>query len=186
MSEEAVQQALVEAILYLETEGVSIGKLSKKTSLSKEKLEHYLSIIQTECSQTHRGVELVCIASRYRLIPKRKLHDYLRLEYAQYKREDLSRAAMETLAIIAYRQPISRARIETIRGVNVTRQLQVLLSRLFIRKETPKDETRYGVVFVTTKTFLEQFGMRSLQELPTLDEIDLIKFNSDKHEAATT
>jgi segregation and condensation protein B len=126
--------------------------------------------IQADCAEDFRGVELVEVAGGYQFRTKPKWAQWVqRLKKA--KPLKLSRSALETLAIVAYRQPVIRPAIEEIRGVDSGWVLRTLLERDLVRIVGRKEIPGRPIVYGTTKTFLEIFGLNALSDLPTPKEI---------------
>lgn len=109
---------LIEAIIFLENEPVSISKISKVSGLERERVLELIEHLMTIYTDSKHGIELVEMAGGYIFLPKRNLWEILKKYYGKKTNERLSRAALETLAIIAYSQPITKAEIESIRGVS--------------------------------------------------------------------
>ncbi len=137
-----------------------------------------LALLDESCAK--RGIELVQVASGYRLQVREELQPWIsRLWQERPKR--YSRALLETLALVAYRQPVTRGEIEDVRGVSVSSNIiRTLLERNWIREVGHRDVPGRPVLFGTTKTFLDYFNLKSLDELPTLAEIqDLENFEPE-------
>jgi segregation and condensation protein B len=162
---------ILEAALLASQEPVELAEL--KRLFNGELAAETLRSLLTELAEEWKGraVELVCLASGWRFQTRPELQPYLE-RLAPEKPPRYSRAVMETLAIIAYRQPVTRGDIEEIRGVTVSTQImQALENRGWIdivgQRETPGRPALYA----TTRGFLDDLGMRSLEELPPLEEI---------------
>lgn len=122
---------------------------------------------------TNKGIELIRVATGYRFRSRLEFQPYINKLY-QVKPVRYSRAIMETLAIIAYRQPVTRGEIESIRGVTVnSHALQTLLERNWIEVIGHKELPGRPELFATTNKFLEELGISSLHELPTLPDIEI-------------
>lgn len=139
-----------------------------------------LKEIEQDCAL--RGIELIQVASGYRFQVKPSLTDWVKRLYPKRKPR-YSRALMETLAIIAYRQPITRSEIESIRGVSVsTPTMKTLLDYQWIRvlayRETPGRPALYG----TTRQFLDHFNLKNLNDLPSLNELKEIELEENDEE----
>jgi len=171
------ETALVGAILLLETEPISEEELSKISELPVEHIALALQRLSAEFDQTIHGFQPIKSTSGWILAPKLEFWEKLKDRYSKKNEIKLSRAALETLAIIAYSQPITRAEIEALRGVNVDAMIKFLLSKNFIaeigKRETFGKPMQYG----TTKEFLRFFRMNSIEELPKLDEIESERFS---------
>jgi segregation and condensation protein B len=171
------ETALVEAILYLESDPLDEGTLSHISGLSRELVEKALENISERYGTEDSGLELVRIGGGVMISPKKEYWDNLKERYGKKNESRLSRAAMETLAIIAYSQPVTRAEVEDIRGVNVDNMLRLLMERNLVREmgkkeNTPGKPVQYG----TTRDFLKLFRLNSIADLPKLDESEADRF----------
>ena len=168
---------LIEAILYLENEPVNIATLKRITNKSRDELVESIQILQVEYSKPSHGVELTEIDGAFCFTPKKGYWESIRDRYGRRNDKRLSRAAMETLAIISYSQPISRTEIESLRGVGADGMIKHLLTLNLIkvvgRKDTPGRPSQYG----TTMEFLKRFNLTSISALPKLNELDRKKFS---------
>jgi segregation and condensation protein B len=163
--------ALLEALLFVSPEPVSVSRLATAVgNVSKAEVEQALMRLEQDLAQEGRGIQLAKLAGGYRLVTKAEYAPWLkRLDKAKAAQK-LSRSALESLAIIAYKQPLVRAEIEEIRGVETSGVLRTLLERKLVRivgrKEVPGRPIMYG----TTKFFLEHFGLHDIAQLPPLRE----------------
>jgi len=174
--EEARQAALIEAVLYLETEPLDAPALGRISGFSKEIVEKSLLTLSERYALPSSGVELSRVAGGVMPSVKKDLWESLREHYGHKNEAKLSRSAMETLAIIAYSQPITRSEIEAIRGVQADNMIRLLLERNLIRETGKKDIPGKPAQFGTTKDFLKVFGLESISDLPKLGETDSDKF----------
>lgn len=174
--------ALVEAILFLEAEPVDLRSLERITRLSREVVLDALTQLREMLSAPEHGLELTEIADGYALAPKSDLAPALRERYGRKNDAKLSRAAMETLSIIAYSQPITRTEVENLRGVNADGMMRLLLSRSLIKEVGRKDAPGKPVQYGTTREFLKLFRLSTIAELPRLDEADRKRFARDDEE----
>ncbi len=163
--------AVLEALLFVSSEPIPVSRLTTAIgAVSKAEVEQALKQVEQDLAQEGRGIQLVKLAGGYRLVTKAEFAPWLkRLDKAKAAQK-LSRSALESLAIIAYKQPLVRAEIEEIRGVETSGVLRTLLERKLVRivgrKEVPGRPIMYG----TTKFFLEHFGLENLTQLPPLRE----------------
>ncbi|MDR1095125.1 MAG: SMC-Scp complex subunit ScpB [Spirochaetaceae bacterium] len=171
---------LVEAVLYMETNPVTVDALARITGFSEDAVSLALSEIGTRCKGESSGIELLETAAGYLFSPKRDYWEILREHYGKKNRVKLSKAAVETLTIIAYMQPVTRAEIEQIRGVSADNMIRLLLERNLIREAGKKDAPGKPVQYGTTKEFLDAFHLASIAELPHLDEQDAEKFELEQ------
>ena len=170
------ETALVETILFLESEPLTVKGLSNRAQLSEEVIEKCLEILKGRYSAENSGIELSMVTGGWCLTPKKEYWELLKEQYGSHKEGKLSKSAMETLAIIAYSQPITRAEIEAIRGVGVDNALRNLVDRNLVKEVGKKDAPGRPTQFGTTKEFLKLFRLNSIAELPKLDEDDKERF----------
>ena len=157
----------IEAIVFAAAEPLDIetieNKISKKTNVEKILLK-----LQNEYS--NRGINLVCISKKWSFRTSPNLSEIMKQEKTVEKK--LSRAAIETLAIIVYHQPVTRAEIEEIRGVAFgTNTLEILMELNWVKPGGRKDVPGKPIQYVTTDDFLSHFNLQKLSDLPTVDEL---------------
>jgi segregation and condensation protein B len=164
-------KAILEAILFVSPEPVPVARLmSIVGTVSKAEVVQALGILTHDLDQQGRGIQLVQVAGGYRLVTKQEYGPWLkRMEKAKAVQK-LSRSALESLAIIAYKQPLVRAEIEEIRGVETSGVLRTLCERKLVRIVGRKDVPGRPIMYGTTKFFLEHFGLQDLSQLPPLRE----------------
>ena len=173
------EMAIVEASLFLESEPLGVATIARISGLSREAVQSALDALKERNSSEEFGIELIELGDGYVYSPKKELWEQLRGRYGKKNENKLSKAALETLSIIAYSQPITRAEVENIRGVSADNMIRLLQSRDLIgevgRKEAPGRPVQYG----TTKTFLKQFRLSSIADLPKLDDSERERFELD-------
>jgi segregation and condensation protein B len=164
-------KAILEAVLFVSPEPVPVARLmSIVGTVSKAEVVQVLEILRHDLEQQGRGIQLVQVAGGYRLVTKQEYGPWLkRMEKAKAVQK-LSRSALESLAIIAYKQPLVRAEIEEIRGVETSGVLRTLCERKLVRIVGRKDVPGRPIMYGTTKFFLEHFGLQDLSQLPPLRE----------------
>jgi segregation and condensation protein B len=168
--------ALIEAILYLESDPIDEGALSRISGLSKDMVKEALENLEVKYGAEDSGIELSRIGGGAMISPKREYWENLKDRYGRKNEGKISRAAMETLSIIAYRQPVTRAEIKGYRGVSPDNMIQLLLEKDLIRETGKKDVPGKPVQYGTTREFLKIFRLNSIAELPKLSEGDLDRF----------
>jgi segregation and condensation protein B len=168
---------LIEAILFLENEPIDLAALRRITNLPRDKLIEAIQVLQDEYSKPYHGLEIREIEGAFCFTPKKYYWENVRSRYGRRNDKRLSRAALETLAIIAYSQPITKTEIESLRGVGADGMIKYLLKMDLIKivgkKDTPGRPLQYG----TTMEFLKKFNLSSIADLPKLDELDREKFS---------
>jgi segregation and condensation protein B len=164
-------KAILEAILFVSPEPVPIARLiSIVGTVSKAEVVQALGILTHELDQDGRGIQLVQVAGGYRLATKQEYGPWLKRMDKAKAAQKLSRSALESLAIIAYKQPLVRSEIEEIRGVETSGVLRTLCERKLVRIVGRKDVPGRPIMYGTTKFFLEHFGLQDLSQLPPLRE----------------
>ena len=160
----------IEAILFVAGEAVSIRDLARALQTGEKELKTVLNEIGSEYDYEQRGFLLKRFGEKVQLAT-RPLYseDVLRL-LQPVQQQSLSQAAMETLAVVAYKQPVTRAEVEQIRGVKCDYSLQSLMMKGLIREAGRKDTIGRPILYATTDTFLSHFGIRGLEDLPPLPE----------------
>ena len=162
---------ILEGLLFVSGQPVTLKRLKDVLGeLDYEPLRRLIGDLQAESQQSRRAFRIQEVAGGYQLVTDPELAPWMK-RLRQLPREDtLSKPALETLAIIAYRQPLTKAEIEAIRGVDGTATLDTLLERQFVRvigrKETPGRPLLYG----TSEEFLRHFGLKSVEELPPMPQ----------------
>jgi segregation and condensation protein B len=178
------EAALVETVLFLESEPLDEASLSRITGLSHEVVEGAIELLLEECrASSSRGIEPVRSGGGWILAPKAELWESLKERYGKKNENRLSRAALETLSIVAYKQPITRAEIEAIRGVSADGMIRFLLEHEFVKEVGKKDAPGRPVQYGTTKEFLKYFRLGSIADLPRLDELEQGRFGMDLESA---
>jgi segregation and condensation protein B len=164
-------KAVLEALLFAAgDEGLSIQQISNVMNVTDMESLQWIETLKEEYQKEDRGIQLVEMAGVYQLATKKEYSDYLKKLVEAPGSQNLSQAALETLAIIAYKQPITRAEIEDIRGVKTERPIQTLVAKALIKEVGRADGPGRAILYGTTKEFLDYFGLKSLEELPELKE----------------
>jgi len=175
--ERAVQ--VLEAMFFAAEKPLDLRALEETTQFPREVLQAALTELQATYAPGSGGVALVDLGGRWQLRTEPQVGAYVR-RMLQVKPLRLTRAALETLSIIAYRQPITRPEMEDLRGVDCGAVTKALLERKLIRILGKKDEPGRPLLFGTTKEFLELFNLRDLTQLPTLREFQELSEESRK------
>lgn len=163
----------IEGLLYIVgEEGVTLEQLSTLFDILPAEVIIYLEEIKDEYNQEKHGIELVNYAEIYRFVSKTKVHQYAERLFKMSRSNTLSPSAIETLAIIAYKQPITRVEIEEIRGVGCDMMLRKLLMRNLIKEMGRSDAPGRPILYGVTKEFMDVFKLVSLKELPDLPSYD--------------
>lgn len=171
-------KAILEGLLFLVgDDGLTVEQASKSMDISTKKAEQLFDALQKEYVDDSRGFEIERYGSRYRFLSKAFVHEAAKKLFSIDKISKLSNAALETLAIIAYKQPITRVEIEEIRGVGADVMIRKLEARGLIKEEGRSDAPGRPFLYSVTDEFMDAFKLLSLDELP-----DLPEFNKDNND----
>lgn len=158
-------QAAVEALLFAAARPVNKEELAKIINLSENEISYCLENLKKQYQSEQYGIQLIEVAGGYLLGTKEQYAEQIELLLGQPQKTNLSSAALETLSIILFKQPITRAEIEEIRGVRIDRSLQTLLEKGLIEERGRKETIGRPILYGTSKEFLRYFGLFSLDEL---------------------
>ncbi|UTR09563.1 SMC-Scp complex subunit ScpB [Evansella sp. LMS18] len=162
-------KAVIEGLLFVAgEEGLDEKQMMEVLQIDRKTLKFYISEMKELYSSESRGIQITEIAGAFQLTTKSEHAPYFKRLVQAPSSTTLSQAALETLAIIAYKQPVSRVDIEDIRGVKSERPIRTLTAKSLIKEVGRAEGTGRAILYGTTKEFLEQFGLRSTEELPPL------------------
>lgn len=164
-------KSILEAILFAASEPISLEQFQDTLpDLDKRAIRRGLAELREDYQEMDRSFHLVEIANGYQICTRPEYSEWIQKFYTRQVRVTLSPSALETLAIVAYKQPVTRADVAAIRGVNSDSVLNSLLEKGLVRIAGRK--AGRSLLFSTTDEFLQQFGLKDASELPSLDEID--------------
>ena len=178
MSEELDKEAIVEGLLYVVgEEGLKIENIAAVMDIGTEDVKALLTNIESKYRFDQFGIELVNYGGSYRFVTKKAIYPYVQKLLHNEKAASLSNAALETLAIIAYKQPFTWVEIEELRGVGCDMMLRKLQARELIKEAGRSDAPGKPILYEVTEEFLNSFGLETIGMLP-----DLPEFNNDENE----
>lgn len=165
-------KGILESLLFAAgDEGLSSKQIAAVLEIEEQKAIEIIEDLKHDYDQVHdRGITIVILAGTYQLATKKSNAQYLKKLVDSPNTSTLSQAALETLAIVAYKQPITRTEIEEIRGVKTERPLHTLTAKALIKEVGRAEGTGRAYLYGTTKEFLDYFGLRSIDELPALPD----------------
>jgi segregation and condensation protein B len=175
---EARVRAILEALLLVSDRPVSVEQLHEATGIDRPRLQEGLAELARQFAEHQGGLVLAEVAGGWQLRTEPSTVEYIR-RFLRVRPQRLTRAAVETLAIIAYRQPVTRPEIEEIRGVDSAAVVKALLDRRLIKILGKKEEVGRPILYGTTRDFLEFFALKDLSALPTLHEFQEL---SEEHQ----
>ena len=166
-------KSIIEAILFAAGRQVNIKELIVSLEMSREDIENIIEAMKEEYKAQERGIEIIKIEDNYQLCTKKELYEFLYPILDKRSKPNLSNAALETLAIIAYNPRVTRAEIESIRGVGADACIYKLLEYGLIQEGGKADLPGKPMTYVTSNEFLKMFGYTSLNDLPELPKYKL-------------
>lgn len=176
---------IVEALLFVADEPLSAGKIAHSiTGLDSRQVRRVVEQLRTEYQAEGRAFTIEELAGGFRMLTRTEFHPYLKVLFRQPREARLSSAALETLAIVAYKQPVNRAEVEAIRGVDCSGVLHTLLEYRLIKIVGRSEELGRPLLYGTTREFLEHFGLRSIRDLPNVQELMQPKETADAEGAS--
>jgi len=172
---------IIEALLFASDTPLTIQKLKELLEVSSVKdIREGLDALDQHYQNSESAMKIIEIAGGYQIVSKEDYASYVQKLYKGRQASRLTQRALETLAIIAYKQPITKHEIENIRGVNVDGVVKTLLERNLVTIEGRQKAPGNPLLYATTNYFLEYFGLKSLDALPKLKEIDELLKEDDK------
>jgi len=165
-------KGILESLLFAAgDEGLSLKQVCSVLEIGDQEAMAVIEELKTDYDKDpNRGIYMIEIADTFQLVTKKSNADYLKKLVESPNVSFLSQAALETLAIVAYKQPITRMEIEQIRGVKTERPIQTLTSKGLVKEVGRAEGTGRAYLFGTTKEFLDYFGLKRIEELPPLPE----------------
>ncbi|MFZ5943455.1 MAG: SMC-Scp complex subunit ScpB [Bacillota bacterium] len=164
-------KAIIESLLFMSNEPLSLKQIEETTSFSQETIREVLGELKKEYDQTYHGFHVIEVAGGYLFATKPQYDRYIeKLVKPQFN--NLSHAALETLSIIAYKQPITRSEIELIRGVKIDKIVSTLVEKNLIQELGRKEGPGRPIIYGTTNEFLLYFGLKDLSQLPPITSED--------------
>lgn len=166
-------QGIVEALLFAAgDEGISLQQITNVIDTTVLQATDLIENLKEQYKKSDRGITIIEVGEVFQLVTKKQHSQYLKKLVESPGNGILSQAALETLAIISYKQPITRAEIEEIRGVKTDRSLQTLTAKALIKETGRVEGPGRAILYGTTKEFLDCFGLKTLKELPPLEEAE--------------
>ncbi len=173
--EENNLKSAIEALIFASEKPITLEQLKKVLgNLDALELKKIIEELKTEYEIQNRGLRIIEIAGGYQMIAGANFTPFLKKLFKERSNDKLSKPALESLAIIAYKQPLTKAQIESLRNVNVDGVMKSLLDKNLIRICGRKKIPGRPFVFGTTREFLEHFGLRTLEDLPKIEEFTVM------------
>ncbi|HIV52073.1 MAG TPA: SMC-Scp complex subunit ScpB [Candidatus Mediterraneibacter norwichensis] len=177
-------QAAVEAILFTMGDSVELGKIAAAIEHDEETTRKIIHSLMDRCEEEDRGVRIIELENSFQMCTKKEMYEYLIRIAKQPRRYVLTDVLLETLSIIAYRQPVTRLEIEKIRGVKSDHAVNKLVEYGLVEETGRLDAPGRPLLFGTTEEFLRRFNVHSLDELPSLNPDQIEHFKEEAEEEA--
>jgi segregation and condensation protein B len=166
---------IIESLLFTQEKPLSVEKIEEIIPWAeKGEIVAIITELMEEYKAEHRGIQVIEIANGFQMCTKKQYEQYICKLVARSKSKKMSKPALETLSIIAYKQPITRVEIESLRGVESSGVIRNLLETRFIKMGGRKNVPGRPILYKTTEDFLAYFGLKNLSELPSLHEINQV------------
>lgn len=172
-------KAIIEALLFVSDKPLDIKQITQVLEIEPAIIKQLVARVIKEYKERDGGLEIIEIAGGYEIVTRPEYAPWIKRLFKSQRELRLSRSALETIAIIGYHQPITKAEIEAIRGVNVDGSLRTLLARNLIRIVGRKKLVGRPILYGTTKEFLRCFGLNSLKDLPALNELKDLAYKNN-------
>lgn len=173
-------EAIIEAVLFTMGESVPLEKLASLLGLGSEETKFIIQQMMLRYEKEDRGIQIIELDGAYQMCTKKQMYEYLIKIASQPKKQVLTDVLLETLSIIAYKQPVTKAEIEKIRGVSSGHAVNKLVEYNLVRELGRLDAPGRPLLFGTTEEFLRSFGVNSIEELPQPQPEQVEEF---RHEA---
>ncbi|MDD6795633.1 MAG: SMC-Scp complex subunit ScpB [Clostridiaceae bacterium] len=181
----------IESMLFVTGDPLSERELAYHLDCSIKYIQEVVKELMDDYESEERGIKIISINGAYQLVTKKEYSHYIQKLLKKNKRQSLSQASLESLAIIAYKQPITRIDIDEIRGVKSESAMARLLEKDLIKEVGRLEVPGRPILYGTTEEFLRQFSLHDLKELPSLDlfaideEIEIVESDEDRETAST-
>ena len=175
-------KAAMEAILFAMGGAVKVEQIAKALEISEEEVRNLAAEMKKEYEEADRGIHMIELEDSLQLCTKAAYYEYLVRIAAQPKKHVMTEALLETLSIVAYKQPITKSEIERIRGVKSDHAMNKLVEYELIEEVGRMDAPGKPILFATTEEFLRSFGVSSLMELPMADPEQLEEIKEEAEE----
>lgn len=172
MSSKKTIKSAFESMLFTWGEPLDVKAAADVFNISKQEAMEYFKELQREYEEEGRGIVIRQINQSFQFVTREKNADYIRTLCTPVKAKRLSQSALEVLAIVAYKQPVTKGEIEAIRGIRCDRVMEGLMKKDLVCEKGRSESVGRPILYGTTDTFLKYFGFSSIKELPQIDDIE--------------
>lgn len=178
------KQAVLEGLLFIVgDEGITLENICEVLDLKEDKAKELLNKLQKEYEKENRGIRISFLAGNFKLTTKKEHKEYYQKLITERDNNSLSQAALETLAIIAYNQPITRAEVDELRGIASINMIRKLIAKDLIKVSGKSSLPGRPNLYRTTSEFLDYFGLASINDLPELEKLEVDSDEKDLFES---
>lgn len=170
-------KSIIEGILFAWADPVNIADLSKVLEVSPSKIRELILAMQDDYEQEERGLRILQVNENFQLSTKPENYDYISEFVSTKNKKNLSNASLETLSIIAYKQPVTKIEVEEIRGVKCDSSIRALIELGLIEITGQLNKIGRPNIYETTEEFLKKFGLKSIDDLPEIEDENQLKIN---------
>lgn len=178
-------KSIIEGLLFTWGDPLSVKDISDVLEISKKQTEEILNDMMDEFNYLRRGIQILKVKDTYQLGTRPEHFEWIKELSVPKDSRSLSSAALETLSIIAYKQPIIKSELESIRGVKCDKAISTLMDKKLVKEAGRLETTGRPILYATTDDFLKSFGLDSLKQLPELDEsktLETLDINEENQE----
>jgi len=164
-------KSIIEGLLFAFGDPLEDKEISKVVNISVKDVNKYLQEMKVEFDEQNRGIRIIKINNSYQLSTRPEHYDFIKAVVISRNQRNLSNASLETLSIIAYKQPITKMEIDEIRGVKSDKSIETLMQRKLIREIGRLDRPGKPILYGTSDEFLKFFGIECIEDLPNIEEL---------------
>lgn len=181
MASKKTIKSAIESMMFVWGEPISIKDIADVFNVDKKEIYTYCKELQEEYEQEGRGIVIREVNKSFQFVTRKENLDYIETLCTPVKHKKLSQSALEVLAIIAYKQPVTKGEIEAIRGIRCDRVIEGLAKKNLIAEVGRSDAVGRPILYGTTDEFLKQFGFETLKELPGIEDIEGVLAEDDEN-----
>jgi segregation and condensation protein B len=181
MASKKTIKSAIESMMFVWGEPISIKDIADVFNVDKKEIYTYCKELQEEYEQEGRGIVIREVNKSFQFVTRKENLDYIETLCTPVKHKKLSQSALEVLAIIAYKQPVTKGEIEAIRGIRCDRVIEGLAKKNLIAEVGRSDAVGRPILYGSTDEFLKQFGFETLKELPGIEDIEGVLAEDDEN-----
>lgn len=184
MASKKTIKSAIESMMFVWGKPLDIKDVAEIFNIDKKEIYGYFKELQEEYEQEGRGIVIREVNKSFQFVTRKENFDYIERLCTPVKHKRLSQSALEVLAIVAYKQPVTKGEIEAIRGIKCDRVIEGLTKKSLVAEVGRSDAVGRPILYGTTDEFLKQFGFETLKELPSIEDIEGVLADDDNDAAA--